>query len=114
MNTNNHKRFGWEAEASGTKPTLMQSGLEMIRAEQDAQLAANKLQNFIDSSLPIEHSGYSDYLMRSNKVFERKHCRLKLYFAIALSMLFGSILAVLEINGYLPQILPTALGGGAL
>lgn len=114
MNINNPKRFGWEAEASGTKPTLMQAGFEMIEAEKSAQEAANKLQNWVDTMLPNKHSGYSDYLMADNKVLERKSSNLGLYFAAAVAMILGSIIAILEIKGYLPQILPTFLGGGPL
>lgn len=114
MNTNNPKRFGWEAEASGTKPTLMQAGFEMFGAEKNAQEAANNLQNWVDTMLPNKHSGYSDYLMADNKVLERKSSNLGLYFAAAVAMILGSIIAILEIKGYLPQILPTFLGGGPL
>ena len=114
MNTNNRKRFGWEAEASGTKPTLRQAGFEMIKAEQNAQEAANNLQSWVDTMLPNKHSGYSDYLMSDNKVLKRKSSNLGLCFAAAVAMLLGVIIARLEIKGYLPQILPTALGGGPL
>lgn len=119
MNTNNPKRFGWEAEASGTKPTLMQAGLEMIKAEQNAKEAANNLQNWIDTMQSNKHSGYSDYLMADNKVLKRKSSNLGLCFAAvavaaAVAIILGSIIAILEINGYLPQILPTFLGGGPL
>jgi hypothetical protein len=130
MNTNNPKRFGWEKEADGTQLTLEQAGVKMILAEKAAQLATADLQHWLNakqgelinlgpSLKPLDitfvcNSGYSDYSMADGKVFERKRSNSKIWLAVALAMIAGSAIAVLEISGWLPQILPTALGGGPL
>jgi len=85
-----------------------------MNTKTEQQEAANNLQNWVDTMLPNKHSGYSDYLMADNKALERKRSNLGLYFAAAVAMILGIIIATLEIKGYLPQILPTFLGGGPL
>jgi hypothetical protein len=41
----------------------------------------------------------SQYLMADGKVFERKHSNSKIWLAVALAMIAGSAIAVLEISG---------------
>jgi hypothetical protein len=101
MNTNNPKRFGWDNEADGTQLTPD----EMLRIMTLKAKAARDGEGF---------HAYSQYLMADGKVFERKHSNSKIWLAVALAMIAGSAIAVLEISGWLPQMLPTALGGGPL
>jgi hypothetical protein len=101
MNTNNRRFVSWDKEADGTQLTPD----EMLRIMTLKAKAARDGEGF---------HAYSQYLMTDGKMYERKHSNSKIWLAVALAMIAGSAIAVLEISGWLPQILPTALGGGPL
>jgi hypothetical protein len=101
MNTNNPRFVSWEKEADGTQLTPD----EMLRIMTLKAKAARDGEGF---------HAYSQHLMVDGKVFERKHDSSKIWLAVAFAMIVGSVVAILEISGWLPQILPTFLGGGPL
>ena len=111
MNTNNRRFVSWEKEADGTQLTLDQAFEQMVAAEKAARIATVAISpsHWYKEGDTVTVSG-----MRDNKVFKSKHDNSKIWLAVALAMIAGSAIAVLEISGWLPQMLPTALGGGPL
>ena len=89
MNTNHKSPFGWELEAKGQQPSLKRLALEVILRDIEANKANKRAQEWQNQQL------------NGREIM-----------GVVWAIIAATAVATAEIAGFIPQILPGALGGG--